>query len=166
MQQRCAKLLLLIPAVTPTLKLDKLQAMLEELADFLLNRSACPDSYILKDEAKRYQRQWSKVDQLMHPADLRGALKQCDKDSYPNLPTLLCIGCTLPVTTAESERANSVIKLVKTALWNWTGEEQLSSLVMLKVHGTKHLNVHCITEVFCTMKPQRLLSSIATCFQT
>ena len=115
--------------------------MLEELADFYQTDLPAPDSRILKVEAERYQRQWSKVDQSMRPADLQGALKQCDKDSCPNLHTLLFIGSTLPVTTAESERANNVLRLVKTVLQNWIGDERLSSLVRFKVHGTKHLSV-------------------------
>ena len=109
--------------------------MLEELADFYQTDLSAPDSHILKDEAQRYQRQWSKVDQSMCPANLRGVLKQYDKDSHPNLHTLLRTGCTLPVTTAESERANSVLKLVKMALRSRIGDEWLSSLIMLKVHA-------------------------------
>ena len=70
-QQRCAKPLLLIPAVTPTLERDKMETMLEELADFYQTGLPVPDSQILKDEAERCQRQWSKVDQSMRPADLR-----------------------------------------------------------------------------------------------
>ena len=101
----------------------------------------------------------------MRPAELRGALEQCDKDSYPTCThSGLRIGCTLPATIVESERADSVLELVKTALRNRIGDERLSSLVMLKVHGTKHLNVDRIAKVFCTTNPLRLLSS--TCFQT
>ena len=115
-QKQCTKLLLLIPAVTPTLEWDKLEATLEDLANLYQTDLPAPDSHILKDEAERYQRQWSKVDLSLHPSNLREALKLYDKDSYLNLHTLLHIGCILPVTAAESERANSVLKLVKTAL--------------------------------------------------
>ena len=44
---------------------------------------------------------------------LESALKCCDPDYFPNLNALLRIGCTLP---CENERANSVLKNLKTFL--------------------------------------------------
>ena len=54
-QQRCDKVLLLIPAVTQPLERDKLEAMLEELADLYQTDLPASDSHILKHEDERYR---------------------------------------------------------------------------------------------------------------
>ena len=58
----------------------------------------------------------------------------CDKDDFPNISILLAIACTLPVTTCETERSNSQLKLLKTYLRSTMTEERLSSLAMIKIH--------------------------------
>ena len=68
------------------------------------------------------------------PSTLESALKCCDPDCFPNLNTLLRIGCTLPVTSCENERTNSVLKNLKTFLRSTMGQERLSSLSLMHIH--------------------------------
>ena len=58
----------------------------------------------------------------------------CNKDFFPNIYIFLRIGCTLPVTSCENERANSTLKNLKTFLRNKMGQERLSSLALMHIH--------------------------------
>lgn len=160
-QQLSAKLLLLLPSVTVTLSTEERNKLVSDLA--AAYETDLPASDLVEDEAERWARKWGSVDVAQQPSDLGSALRLCDSDSFPNLHVLLKIACTMPVTTAESERANSTLKYIKTLLRNRTGDDRLSSLVLLKIHGTKHLSVDAIVKTFCTARPRRLLSS--ACFQ-
>ncbi len=61
------------------------------------------------------------MDAAEQPATLYTALKACDKDFFPNIHVFLRIACTIPVTSCENERANSVLKNLKTFLRNTMG---------------------------------------------
>lgn len=165
-QQLSAKLLLLIPSVAITLGKEERDRLVTDMWDVYETDLPTSSQQLLTDEAERWVRKWSQVslesDQL--PSDLPATLKLCDEDTFPNLHVLIRIGCTLPVTSAESERANSALKFVKTILRNKSGDDRLSSLVMLKVHGTKHLNVEAIARRFCQERPRRLIRS--ACFNS
>ena len=71
------------------------------------------------------------MDASNHPSTLESALKCSDPDYFPNLNAL---GCTLPVTLCENERANSVLKNLKTFLRSTMGQERLSSLSLMHIH--------------------------------
>ena len=62
------------------------------------------------------------------------ALQACDRDFFPNIYVFLCIACTIPVTACENERANSVLKNLKTFLRNTMGQERLSSCTFITVY--------------------------------
>ena len=68
------------------------------------------------------------------PSTLQEALECCDEDAFPNIKVLLVIAFTLPVTTCETERTNSQLKLLKTYIHSTMSEERLSSLALIKVH--------------------------------
>ena len=40
-------------------------------------------------------------------------LQACDAEIFPNIHLFLRIVCTIPVTSADNERSNSTLKLVK-----------------------------------------------------
>ena len=64
------------------------------------------------------------MDAAEHPATLYTALQACDRDFFPNIYVFLRIACTIPVTACENERANSVLKKLKTfyvILWGKRG---------------------------------------------
>ncbi|CAH3036207.1 unnamed protein product, partial [Pocillopora meandrina] len=49
----------------------------------------------------------------------------CDPDIFPNIHLLLRIACTIPVTSADNERPNSTLKLVKGYLSHDDNQETL-----------------------------------------
>ncbi|KAI0220771.1 hypothetical protein LSAT2_027752, partial [Lamellibrachia satsuma] len=50
---------------------------------------------------------------------------------------LLRIACTLPVTFAENEGANNVLKLLKTYLRTTMSTERLAGLALMKIHYSR-----------------------------
>ena len=44
------------------------------------------------------------------PENIASCLKEADRDVYPNISTLLTIGCTLPVSSCEAERSFSGLR--------------------------------------------------------
>lgn len=89
---------------------------------------------------------------------LQAALLHCDADAFPNIHALLVIACTLPVTTCETERSNSQLKLLKTYRRCTMTEEQLSSLAMMKIHRrmVKDLDLDQLVVAFANKHPRRM----------
>ena len=90
--------------------------------------SDLPNSVLLSTEVWRWRTKWQKENATDRPSTLELALKHCDREYFPNLHSLLCIMCTLPVTSCENERANSVLKNLKTYLRNMIGQEKMAAL--------------------------------------
>ena len=63
-----------------------------------------------------------------------------DADIFPNIHCLLRIACTIPVTSADNERANSTLKLVKGYLRTTMTTERLSGLGLMNIHHKKPVN--------------------------
>ena len=96
-----------------------------------------PSYHMLSTEFGRWKLKYSSTPEARRPATLEKALQVCDKDNFPNISILLAIACTLPVTTCETERSNSQLKLLKTYLRSTMTEgKRLSSLAMIKIHRT------------------------------
>ena len=65
------------------------------------------------------------------PDRLIDSIKQCSTMTYPNLHALFRIALTLPITSCESERSFSQLKLIKTARRSTMSELRLSSLSLM-----------------------------------
>ena len=87
-------------------------------------------------------------DPAVRPETLQTALKACDKDFFPNIYVFLRIGCTLPVTSCENERANSTLKNLKTVLRNKMGQERLSSLALMHIHYNLRIDFDDVMDKF------------------
>ena len=96
----------------------------------------------------RWREKWCKEDPAVRPETLQTALKACDKDFSPNIYVFLRIGCTLPVTSCENERANSTLKNLKTVLRNKMGQERLSSLALMHIHYNLRIDFDDVMDKF------------------
>ena len=70
---------------------------------FALYYDDLPNSALVRTEVWRWKAKWQKEDISSRPSTLQHSLRECDKDYFPNLYTLLRIACTLPVTSCENE---------------------------------------------------------------
>ena len=123
LQQKAAKLLTLVPSVVANGDLG-----IKDVAEFY--EDDLPNPCTLDFEARQWERQWSSVE--TKPDSLETSLKACDADSFPNIHTLLRIACTIPVSSAENERCNSVLKVIKTPMRSTMTNDRLSSLALMK----------------------------------
>ena len=126
--QTMVKLLGLVPSVAACYSLDSVNEV------GAMYKADLPSPHMLSTEFRRWKSKFSCTSQDSRPSTLEMALKACDEDAYPNIFVLLSIACTLPVTTCETERSNSQLKLLKTYLRSTMSEERLSSLAIIKIH--------------------------------
>ena len=93
------------------------------------------------------------------PNNLLKSLTVCDKDSFPNIHTLLVIACTLPITSAEAERLFSLMRRLKTALQSTMAEDHLSDLAVIAIHYGEKVTTDDICRTFVQTYPRRLFSA-------
>lgn len=90
---------------------------------------------MLTTEYGMWIRKWKEHDQ---PADIPNklvdALQSCSALQTPNLHVLLRIAITLPITSCESERSFSQLKLIKTSRRSTMSDSRLSGLALMKIN--------------------------------
>ena len=153
--QTNVKLFGLIPSVAATYPI----ASISEVGG--LYSADLPSPHLLTTEFSRWKRACTSTPVEKRPDTLEHALLFCDKDDYPNIFVLLLIACTLPVTTYETERSNSQLKLLKTYLRSSMTEERLSSLALIKIHRdmVANLDFDKLVVDFANQHPRRMTLS-------
>ena len=84
------------------------------------------------------------------------AIKECDRDHFPNIIVLLQIACTLPVTSCECERSASALKRLNTYMRASMGQERLSSLALIHIHYDQHIDLDAVVDIYARIHPRRL----------
>ena len=96
------------------------------------------------------------------PVSLADALQKCSTLSYPNLTVLLKIAMTLPITSCESERSFSQLKLIKTARRATMSQSRLSGLALMKINRDRcnkllsEENMRELVKTFVQLHPRRM----------
>ena len=77
------------------------------------------------------------------------------QDAFYELCRLTRIACTIPITTASTERSFSVLKRVKTYLRTTMSDKRLTHLAMLSIHSrrAKNLDLERVVDMFINMYP-------------
>ena len=65
---------------------------------------------LLEMELARWKRRYMSRPEEKRPTTSASAIKDCDKEFFPNIFVLLQIACTLPVTSCECERSASTLR--------------------------------------------------------
>ena len=68
------------------------------------------------------------------------ALHHIDSDYFPNIHTLMVLLVTLTVTSCESERSISLLRLIKSRLRSTMIEDRLNSLALMYFHKDIYTN--------------------------
>ena len=63
----------------------------------------------------------------------------------------------MPVTSADNERANSTLKLVKGYFRTTMTTERLSGLAMMNIHYEKPVDYDAVAQLFAVRYPRRML---------
>ena len=77
------------------------------------------------------------------------------KEAFFELSKLCRIACTIPVTSVQSERSFSCLKLIKTHLRTTMLDERLSDLAILSIHSVraKAMNLDTVVDKFASNYP-------------
>ena len=78
------------------------------------------------------------------------------KSMYEEIFKLLKIYLTIPISSAEAERAFSVLKLLKTWLRTTMEDERISELGIIKMASNLAIDYDLILEEFLKIKDRRL----------
>ena len=109
-------------------------------------------------EWQRYLRPTEPTQSSSSP-NLTECLEHADEDIFPNIRTLLRIGCTLPVGSCEAERSFPCLQLVKTYLCNRMGEDRLSGLTVMDMNHGMEIDLETVCEMFIERNKWKMLSS-------
>ena len=85
------------------------------------------------------------------------ALKQDNKDLYPNIYTLMALAATVPVASCKCERSISMLQLIKTSLRSTMTQGRLNRLAIMQYHHQVPLEANEVVEEFSIRQPRKLL---------
>lgn len=142
--------------------LSSLQILLPGFAainkvDDLHHLSPYFDDRVSESAVKAEYKLWcEKLSGLEKDAEALQVLDFCDKSRFPTIKYLLTVLATLPVTTASVERSFSTMKRIKTYLRNSTGNERLSALAVLSIHGNLGIDPNEVLEIMAAKKSRKL----------
>ena len=120
-----------------------------------------PHAVLFTTEYGLWVRKWKECTTAL-PDTLIGALQGCSNLSYPNVSALLNIALTLPITSCESERSFSQLKLIKNARRSTMSESRLSALALMKINRdrcnklTSKENITELVQSFTQLHPHRM----------
>ena len=118
-----------------------------------------PFSSSLRFEVKEWQRYWRSKEPIPSSINLSECISHADEDTFPNIFTLLKIGCTLPVGSCEAERSFSCLRKVKTYLRSTIGQERLSGLTLMNMNHSMEISLERICQMFIGRHKRRMFSS-------
>ena len=96
-----------------------------------------PHPTMVPIEYRMWVRKW-KQHTSDFPKKLIDVLQACDPVTFPNVRVLLQLALTLPITSCESERSFSQLKLIKTSRRSTIAADRLSGLSLMKIN-----RIHC-----------------------
>ncbi|XP_037553231.1 52 kDa repressor of the inhibitor of the protein kinase isoform X2 [Nematolebias whitei] len=115
-----------------------------------------PSPELVDQEITRWKLKYGRVPGSQRPNTPAGSIKECDRDLYPNLHVLLQLACTLPVTSCECERSASALRRLNSYMRASMGKERLSSLALLHIHYSKHIDLDRVVDVFANKHSRRM----------
>ena len=111
----------------------------------------------LKSELLEWKRTSTRlIEKNCKPESLLETYTIADGDVFPDIKTLLHIGCTLPVTSSEAERSFSGLRRIKTYMRSTMNEERLSALALIHIHHSLSIDTKIVCEQFAARNKRRL----------
>ena len=110
-----------------------------------------PSPHVVDVELLRWKRKWCSTEDADLPTS---AVHQ---EFFPNIHTLICILCTLPITSAECERLFGTLRRLKTYLRSTMSSERESGLALMNINYHRDINIEEVINTFAQRQPRRLL---------
>ena len=124
-------LLHLLPRQCCCINSDPESPLLVNAAEFYIED--LPQLVMLPTEYRLWIRKW-KQQGPEAPKKLIDAYLSCDVTTFPNIKVLLPLALTVPITSCESERSYSQLKLLKTSHRSTISANCLSGLALMKMN--------------------------------
>ena len=155
-------LLHLLPSECVSLEMESdMPTELAIAADFY--KDDLPHSLMLPMEYGMWIKKWKQCEKSSEiPNKLIDALKACNSLLFPNLLILLQLALTLPITSCESERSFSQLKLIKTSHRSTMSDHRLSGLALMKINRDRCENLGSADKIkelvksFTELHPRRI----------
>ena len=118
------------------------QKELTQAVDFY--KDDLPHQRMFCVEYRMWVRKWKQClsSQGEVPRKMVDAFRQCDETEFPNISVLLKFALTLPITTCQSERSFSQLKLTKTYLQPIMSDSRLNGLAIMKINRQQCDSIH------------------------
>ena len=145
-----------MPSQCSTVSVDHheigLPEKLSQTVDFY--KKDLPHAVVFPTEYRMWVRKWIDCSSAESLVD---TLKACDP-TFPNIHILLQLAFTLPITSCESERSFSQLKLLKTSHRSTMTADRLSGLALMKINRTRceTLQIHKLVQLFQQQNPRRM----------
>ena len=120
-----------------------------------------PNATTLRHELQLWKSFWKRVEPGELPTTAHQCLTACNDRQFPNIKTILIILCTLPVTSAESERSFSSLRRLKTYCRSTMVQDRINGLSLIYIHRDIDVDINKIIDTFAQTKPRRMLLSDA-----
>ena len=124
--------------------------------------SDLPHPVLFPSEYRNWVRKWKRQYTNLSN-NLVGALEACDVTAFPNLEVLLRIALTIPITSCESERSFSQLKLIKTCRRSNMLSSRLSGLSLMKINRDRceklqqcPVKLRELVQAFYQLHPRRI----------
>lgn len=115
-----------------------------------------PAPEVLEEELERWRRKYDRIPESERPSSYSSALQACDEAIFPNVHTLLKLGCTIPVTSCECERNISCLRRLSNYMRASMGQERLSALALMHIHYNVPVDAATVVDAFAKRQPRRL----------
>ena len=118
--------------------------------------SDLPSPELFEMEIQRWKNRYMPKQYKERPSSAADAIKECDKDMFPNIYILLQIACTVPVTSCECERSASGLRRLNNFMRASMGKDRLSNLALLHIHYDFCIDLDKVVDSFAKLHPRRL----------
>ena len=115
-----------------------------------------PSPELFEMELKRWKNKYTLKPADQRPSSPALAIKECDRDMFPNIYILLQITCTIPVTSCECERSASGLRRLNNYMRALMGKNRLSNLALLHIHYDTPVDLDKVVDIYAKLHPRRL----------
>ena len=121
----------------------------------------------LVDEQKQLRVDGKPGYQFSEPSDSYiNALQMADPDSFPNIRTLLTIGCVSPIGSAKAERAASGIRRLKMSHRSTMSDSREGDLNLIQLQKVTEIDISKVAQIFVNLNHRRLFMSNSLLYHT
>ena len=89
-----------------------------------------------------------------------------DPDSFPNIRTLLTIGCVSPIVLTKAERAASGIRRLKTSYRSTISDSREGDLNLIQLQEVTEIDISKVAQIFVNLNHRRLFMSNSLLYDT